>query len=162
MATSAVIASVIYMPYTGHVLAAVTGAGLEPTIDELIAGTHLRVRYPASLEYVDVPRSVLEVKRLSVTADVLDAPQAYAIVPGPVELSRGDPPIFGGATATALPATIPAGTAAVAVWHDGDTCSAETGGLGTGNAPPGNPPPGATHQLLAVKGQPLHLTSTLA
>lgn len=147
-------ATVIYIEETGHVLAAVTSGGLEPTLEDLTMGEHVRVRLPASPDFVNVPPSVLEVARVAATADLLDRPQHYVYGAGATPLSIGQKPAIGGTT---VPTAGAPGTDAVVVWQDGTESVAAIGPLGAGGIPPSGPPAGATHQLLAWKGGPLYV-----
>jgi len=82
------LASVIHLK-TGHVLAAVTAAGLAPTLDDLTGGKAVRVRLPGTDGYVDVPASILAAARISLkTEDVLDHPHDYVVSPGGQALER--------------------------------------------------------------------------
>jgi hypothetical protein len=135
---------------TGHVLAAITSVGLEPTLEQVTGEDSVRVRFPNDPGFVNVPMSALTATRLAVTADVLDRAQNYAVSSGTLVL--GDRPEVGSPTSP-----IAADTDAVVVWQDGEESVVVTGKTDSSGGPPGEPPPGATHQLLAAKGFRLNL-----
>jgi hypothetical protein len=136
---------------TGHVLAAVTSVGLEPTLEQVTGEDSVRVRIPDDPGFVNVPTSALTATRLAVTADVLDRAQHYIVSSGTLIL--GADPVIGAALGTAPPAD----TEAVAVWQDGSDSVVAEGPVIGNTGLPGEPPPGATHQLLAAEGFPLNL-----
>jgi hypothetical protein len=143
---------------TGHVLASAASGSQAPTLAELVAAPHLRVRVPASTiggddgGHVDVPVELLAATRIGVASDdVLDRPRTYV-------LSSDTPPLE--------PAPAPkqgekpkAGVEAVIVWQYEDSSQArkatadEDGTLGD---PPRDD---ATHTLFAWKGGPLVLAA---
>ena len=155
MAGAALIGTVVHLA-TGHVLAAVTAVGEEPSLDDVTGGRHLRVRFPGATGFVNVPVSLLTATRVALTADVLDRPQRYRLTPAtpplPPTLTLGPPPTVNG-----VPSPLPQGAQAVVVWQDGEDLLPAVGPIGASDALPGSPPPGATHQLLAYVGGGLSL-----
>jgi hypothetical protein len=144
-------ATVIHLP-TGNVLAAVSSAGLEPTLEDLTATEPLRVRFPGTPGFVNVPISLLTAARVAVTAaDVLDRPQHYVFGAGNPPVTRGAEPVVDGGDPTGA-----AGKQAIVVWQVGSESIVSRGPIGA-HALPGPMPPGGTHRLLVYEGGPLHL-----
>jgi hypothetical protein len=136
---------------TGHVLAAVSSAGLKPTLDDLTAAEHLRVRFPGASGFVNVPNSLLTATRTAVTtADVLDRPQHY-VLGADKSLIGPKAPVFQGAFPPSESAK-----EAIVVWQADNQSHTITGPLGTVTLP-GSLPVGATHRLVVYAGGPLHL-----
>lgn len=134
---------------TGHVLTAVTAAGLEPTVEQLTGGRALRVRHSDEPGYVMVPAEALTAARVTATADLLDRPQHYAIGSDGAPWLVGPPEYESGPTRTV-------GAKAVVVWQEDDRAvGTYYEGVVDATGPPGEPPPGATHLLFAVEGAPL-------
>jgi len=158
MATPAPLFATVIHLETGHVLAAVSSGGLKPKLEDLTAKEPLRVRFPGTTDFVDVPIAQLKATRVSVTDDVLDRPQHYMLGDG---LGDGNPPLTLGKAPVVKGSIVPGaeGKKAVVVWQDEPEPVAASGSLGAGGLLPGIPPPGATHQLLAYEGGPLYLTS---
>jgi len=160
MAPPPLLATVVYLTTTGHVLAAVTSGSLETTVEDLTGGDHLRVRVPNYVEYVNVPASVLSAARVEATRDLLDRPQWYAYGDGAAPLTLGSEPQL----AVTLPTTISAAANKkfVLVWQTADKAIAEdsvadaSGNLPTASA---SRPPGATAGLLAYEGGPLYVNA---
>lgn len=152
MAAASLFATVIHLE-TGHVLAAVSSGTLEPTLEDLTGGKHVRVRLPGTREFVDVPSSLLQATRLSVSADMLDRAQNYVVD------SKQNPPISHGGAPVVDDAepTGAEGTATVVVWQDDEAPVATSGPMGAGDTLPGDAPPGAKARLVGVKGKPLNL-----
>jgi hypothetical protein len=158
MMPPALYASVISLKHTGHVLSAVAVGEAEPTIEQLTGKNdtadepgHLRVRLPGTAEFLNVPIDELEVKRLRVSGDVLDRPQAFAVVDDNVQ-DVGDPIYITG--------TIPPGTAGkkvVVVWQTPDESVPVDTVLDASGNPPSNEPTGATHKLVAYEGGSLYV-----
>jgi hypothetical protein len=155
MAANPRFGTVVHLSATGHVLTAVASGRLEPTVELLTGGAHLRVRFPGESVYVDVPGEVLTATRVAITDDVLDRPQWYVLGNGAVPLTLGPKPeIDAGST------TVPAGdkdSKVVVVWQCGEKSVAEGGVLGADGKPPSEPPPGATARLVAYQGGPLYV-----
>jgi hypothetical protein len=145
------IATVIHIA-TGHVLAAASSVGLEPTLEDLTAADHVRVRFPGKPDFVNVPISALTAARLAVTRDVLDRSQYYVVGTGNPPLTLGRAPIVNGQIADDAK-----DKQAIVVWQAGGDSIVASGPIGDKSTPPGTVPPGATHQLLAYAGGPLHL-----
>lgn len=146
-------ATVIHLP-TGHVLAAVSSAGLEPALEDLTAAEHVRVRFPGKPGFVNVPLSVLATVRVAVTADMLDRPQYYVLGAGNPPLTLGLAPVIEEAVAAGDP-----GRQAIVVWQVGTKSIVSKGPLGTNGDLPGSPPSGATHRLVVYQEGPLHLNT---
>jgi hypothetical protein len=141
---------------TGHVLAAVSSGGLEPTLEELTAGDHLRVRFPGKPGFVNVPLAALTAARVAVTADVLDRPQFYVLGTGKPSLTFGPGPVFNVDLEEQAK-----NKQAIVVWQAGSNAIVASGLIGPGREPPSPRPPGATHELVAYAGGPLHLNDNL-
>jgi hypothetical protein len=156
MAASAPLFATVIHVATGHVLAAVSSGGLEPTLEGLTAGDHLRVRFPGKSSFVNVPISVLTAARVTVTADALDRSQYYVLGTGNTSLTFGAPPLFNAKLEAAEQAEAK-DKQAIVVWQVGGDSIVATGPMGAEGKLPGTVPPGATHQLLAYVGGPLHL-----
>jgi hypothetical protein len=137
---------------TGHVLAAVSSGGLEPTLEELTAADHVRVRFPGGPGFVNVPSSALTAIRVGASADVLDRSQHYIVGTGNPPLTLGEAPVFNVTVLSDVK-----DKHAVVVWQAGGDSIVASGPLGANGEPPGTRPPGATHWLLAFEGAPLHL-----
>jgi hypothetical protein len=148
-------ATVMHLP-TGHVLAAVSSGDLEPTLEELTAGDHLRVRFPGKPGFINVPLAALTAARVGVTADVLDRPQFYVLGTGKPSLTFGAAPLFN----TKLEDQAK-NKQAIVVWQAGSDAIVASGLIGPGRELPSSPPPGATHELVAYAGGPLHLNDNL-
>jgi hypothetical protein len=155
MATAPPLFATVLHLKTGHVLAAVSSAGLKPTLDDLTVAEHLRVRFPGTSGFVNVPNSLLTATWTAVTtADVLDRPQHYVLGADKSLLGPKDPAFQKG---------FPPGDAAkeaIVVWQAGSQSHTITGPLGT-VALPGSVPVGATHRLVVYAGSPLHLDTLL-
>lgn len=156
MAANQLFGTVVHLTTTGHVLGVVTSGSLEPKVEDLTGGDHLRVRVPNQADYVNVPTAVLAATRVALTRDVVDRPQWYVFGDGVVPLTLGLEPKYD--------VTIPSGgTAAsgkkfVVVWQAADAATAEDGVLdASGNIPSATAPPGATAQLVAWEGGSLYV-----
>jgi hypothetical protein len=156
MAANPLFGTVVHLTATGHVLAAVTSGSVEPTVEDLTGGDHLRVRVPGDTDYVDVPSTVLTASRVAIAPDVLDRPHWYVFGDGAVPLTLGLEPQYavtvtsGGASAS--------GKKVVIVWQTAEKAIAEDSVLdGSGNLPSTTPPPGATAELVAWEGGPLYV-----
>jgi hypothetical protein len=152
-ASPAPLATVIHLA-SGHVLAAFFTGGREPTLEDLTAANHLRVRIPGTPGFVNVPISALTAARIPATADVLDRPQHYRLGTGDPALILAKPPIFQGKVADDA-----VGKPAIVVWQTSDEPIVASGPVGADGVPPGTRPPGATHALLVYEGGPLHLNA---
>jgi hypothetical protein len=137
---------------TGHVLAAVSSGGLEPTLEELTAGDHLRVRFPGKPGFVNVPLAALTAARVGVSADVLDRSQYYVLGGGKPPLTFGGAPILNAGLEDRAK-----NKQAIVVWQAGSDVIVASGLIGPGFGRPATRPPEATHELLAYAGGPLHL-----
>lgn len=146
MSPAPLVASVVHLTDTGHVLAAVSTGSHEPDLEELTGGSHLRIRFPGTHGHVDVPESLLSVTRLSVTADVLDRPLTYALGSGSAPLVHNTGPGTWVAPTSEVPGVV--------VWWVGDKAVAATMAL---SAPDPPARPGATHRLAAYPGSVLFL-----
>lgn len=148
---------VAYLTATGHVLAVVTAGTVEPTVEDLTGGDHLRVRVPNTDAYVNVPPGLLTAKSVDVTQDVLDRPQAWVFNGGTVPLSLGLAPKYdvtvpgsGGAAA--------ANKKLVVVWQTAnDTIPEDRAMDASGNLPTLTLPAGTTAQLVAWEGGALYV-----
>jgi hypothetical protein len=157
MATPTPLLATVLHLETGHVLAAVSSSGgLEPTLEELTAGDHLRVRFAGTPGFVNVPSSALTAIKVTVTEDVLDHPQHYVVGTGNPPLTFGPEPVLNGDVSSAA-----VGKQAIVVWQAGSDSIVASGPIGPGPEPPGPLPPGGTHRLLAYADGPLHLNDDL-
>jgi hypothetical protein len=154
-APTPLLATVIRLP-TGHVLAAVSSGGLEPTLEDLTAADHVRVRFPGKPGFVNVPISALTAVRVAVSADVLDRSQYYVAGTGSPPLTFGSAPVV-----NKLVPPDAKGKQAIVVWQAGSDSIVSSGPIGPLLEPPGSRPPGATHWLLAYEGGPLGLNEDL-
>jgi hypothetical protein len=153
MATPTPLLATVLHLETGHVLAAVSSSGgLEPTLEDLTAGDHLRVRLPGTPGFVNVPSSALTAIEVAVTEDVLDHPQQYVVGTGNPPLTFGKAPVVNGPMEPDAKEK-----QAIVVWQAGSESIVASGPMTPTNDPPAPPPPGATHQLLVYAGGPLHL-----
>jgi hypothetical protein len=156
MAAKPLFATVVHLTPTGHVLAVVTSGSLQPTVEDLTANDHLRVRVPGFSEYVNVPTALLTATRVTITSDVLQRPLWYVFGDGAVPLTLGMEPKYN----TAIPSggTTAAGKKYVLVWQTAGDPVAEDSVLdGSGNLPSTTAPPGATAKLVAWEGGPLYV-----
>jgi len=151
MAPPAPLLATIMHLTTGNVLAAVSSAGLEPTREELTAGKHLRVRFPGTPGFVNVPTSELTAVRVAVAADVLDNPQYYVLGAGDPPVTPRGKPVIDGAVASGS-----ADKQAFVVWQTQTESIVSKGPLRV-VAQPSARPDGGTHRLLVYEGGPLHL-----
>lgn len=159
MAGTSQTGTVVYLTATGHVLAAVTSGAVQPTVEDLTGGDHVRVRVPNEDAYVNVPPALLTATSVDVTPDLLDRPQWYVFSGGAVPLSPGPAPqydvsvpaIGGGAPA--------AGKKLIVVWQTPDEAIPDDTTMDAAGKVPGTvtPPTGATAQLLAWEGGPLYV-----
>jgi hypothetical protein len=150
------LATVIHLE-TGHVLAAVSSSGgLEPTLEDLTAGDHLRVRFAGTPGFVNVPSSALTAIKVAVSPDVLDHPQHYVVGTGNPPLTFGPEPVLNGKVSTAA-----RGKQTIVVWQAGSDSIVASGPIGPADELPSSLPPAATHQLLAYADGPLHLNDDL-
>lgn len=153
MAAKPFFGTVVHLTATGHVLAVVASGSLEPTIEQLTGGDHIRVRFPGESTSVDVPASVLTATRLSIPGDLLDRPQWYVLN------AANTPPLALG-TGPEIVTQDPVGTAGkkvIVVWQSDDASFPEDGTLDPQGKPPANAPTGATAKLVAFVDGPLHL-----
>jgi len=155
---AATYATVVSLKHTGHVLSAVAVGEAEPTIEQLTGKGdtadepgHLRVRVPGTADFVNVPIGELKAARLPVNSEVLDRPQAYAVVDDNVQ-DVGDPN-YG--TGTVTPGV--AGKKVVVVWQTPEESVPVDGVLDTNGDPPSNEPTGTTHKLVAYEGGSLYV-----
>jgi hypothetical protein len=157
MAAKPLFGTVVYLSATGHVLAVVTCGPLEPTVEDLTGGGHVRVRVPNKSAYVNVPTALLTATRVEVTEDVLDRPHWHVFNDGAVPLSLGLEPQYD--------ATVPAGGGAAAsnkklvvVWQTPSEAIAEDSALdAAGDLPASTAPPGTTARLVAWEGGALYV-----
>jgi hypothetical protein len=154
-APAPLLATVMHLE-TGHVLAAVSSGGLEPTLEELTAGDHLRVRFPGKPGFVNVPLAALTAARVAVGADVLDRSQYYVLGGGKPPLTFGPGPVFNAPLEDKAK-----NKQAIVVWQAGSDVIVASGQIGPGLEPLAARPPEATHELLAYAGGPLHLNDNL-
>lgn len=146
--------TLVHLTATGHVLAAVSAAGLKPDLVALTGG-HVRVRVPGTDEFVNVPAASLAATVVDVRADlrVLTQSMHYAVkTTGPGAPSAA---LVGAPTSTGNPPTGTQGDAFVAAWHDDDSTPMATGAVGANGKPGVTTPGGATAELIAIAGQPL-------
>jgi len=152
MAANELFGTVLHLTTTGHVLAVVSSGALAPTLEQLTADGHVRVRFPGTTTFVNVSSDMLTAKRMAITPDVLDRAQWYVLGSGAVPLQLGSAPTVG------APSGDP-GKKCVLVWQGPETSFAEEAVLDAAGDPPAKTegPPGATARLVACEGGDLFL-----
>lgn len=148
-------ATVVYLRNTGHVLTAVTCGNLAPTLAELTLDGLLRLRFPGTSKFVDVPILLLEVARLPADREALDHPQSWVVTADGTLAFRGTPTITSGSATVAIGDQ---GKPVVDVWQmpDGPPVTAEGFLDGAGKSTSAKPE-SATERLVAFDGGVLHL-----
>jgi hypothetical protein len=148
------LATVVHLKDTAHVLAAVTAGGRALTLAELTGGEHLRVR--AGARYVNVPVSVLSATRVTVVDGLLDRPLEF-VVTGAGDSAAVEP--GPGVDTTNPPGKAPGPAAYVVVWQ-AEKATVEAGTLDKDEAPPTSAPTGTLAALAAYKGSKLSVRET--